>query len=66
MRVDGYRLRDCVVCHRDIICFALEPTLTKMIARELHDALSTRQTEAIYEHEVQWMVDFVYRRVSRL
>lgn len=55
-----------MVCCRGIICSSLELTLRETIVRELHDVLLERQTKAIYEHEVQWMVDFDYRRVSRL
>lgn len=37
-----------------------------VIARELHDALLARQPEALYEHEVQWMVDLAYRQMFGL
>lgn len=65
-QADRYKLRDGMVYYRGSICPTPRLTLGEVIAREPHDTLSARQSEALHEHEGQWMVDFVYRRVSRL
>lgn len=64
--VDGYKLRDDVVYCRGSIGSISGLTPGESIARELHDALLVRQSEVSQEPKGRWMVDFLYKRATRL
>jgi len=51
-KADKYRIRDGMVYNPGSIYSTPGVTLGGMIAMDLHDALSDRQYEALYEHEV--------------
>ena len=64
-RVDRYRLRDGMVDCRGSICSTPWLTLGEVTERELHDGFSTRQLEALGEHEVRGMVVLIGRMMPR-
>jgi hypothetical protein len=63
---DRDRLRFDMIYYKGDTHLVLEATFEEMIMRVMHDTPSIGLSGDLYEHEVAYMAELLYRKVSRL